>query len=449
MATSMMACITTLAEALAAGRTSSVALTSAALDRIGDPDGEGARTFLHLDRDLALTQAAASDALRSRHIVPSPLAGIPISVKDLVDIQGEVTTAGSTVLQDQPPATADAPVVARLRAAGAVIIGRTNMTEFAYSGLGLNPHYGTPGNPFDRQRIPGGSSSGAAVSVADGMAAGAVGSDTGGSVRIPAAFCGLAGLKPTQRRVPRDGAVPLSWSQDSIGPLARTVSGCALLDAAMAGDPIAVPRAMPLQGLRVAVPRSYLFDDLEDAVAQAFDRALQRLSAAGAVVRDLPMPQLDRIQAINAKGGVIMAEAYAWHRALIETRGNEYDPRVRSRILRGNQQSGPEYVEAMRGRAALMAETDAATAGIDVMAVPTVAVLPPRFDALEDDADYARINLLVLRNTTAFNVLDRPALTIPCPTDGPIPAGLMLVGFRGHDRRLLSIGLSAEGVIAG
>jgi aspartyl-tRNA(Asn)/glutamyl-tRNA(Gln) amidotransferase subunit A len=220
------------AAALASGRTTSRALVETALDRIADPAGEGARTFVRTYPTQARASADAIDALRRANRAPSPFAGIPVSLKDLLDVAGEPTPAGSVVLADAPLATAHAPVVQRLLAAGLIPVGRTNMTEFAFSGVGINPHYGTPRSPYGRQadgsgRVPGGSSSGAAVSVSDHMAFAAIGTDTGGSCRIPAAFCGVVGYKPTQRRVPRDGVLPLSTTLDSIGPLARTVACCA------------------------------------------------------------------------------------------------------------------------------------------------------------------------------------------------------------------------------
>src|ERR1700693_2729328 len=199
-----------LAADLATGLTSSRELVEIALARIADPGGEGARTFVKVYADTARAAADAQDKLRQAGYVASPLAGLPVSLKDLFDVAGEQTLAGSKALDDMPAAERDAPIVARLRAAGAVLIGRTNMTEFAFSGVGINPHYGTPGNPYDRALIPGGSSSGAAVSVSDGGAVVAIGTDTGGSVRIPAALCGIVGFKPTQKRIPRDGAIPLS-----------------------------------------------------------------------------------------------------------------------------------------------------------------------------------------------------------------------------------------------
>lgn len=439
--------ILSLAAALADGRTTSLALTEAAIARIEDPAGEGARAFLRFDRETALAQARASDLQRTHGIVPSPLAGIPISVKDLFDVRGQVTTAGSTVLADAAPAEHDAAAIARLRAAGAVIIGRTNMTEFAFSGLGLNPHYGTPANPCDRSRIPGGSSSGAAVSVADGMAVAAIGSDTGGSIRIPAAFCRLAGFKPTQARVPRDGAFPLSWSLDSVGPIARSIACCAIIDAVLAGEEPTAPCEPSLEGLRLVVPRSYLLDGLDACVSEAFDDALDRLAQAGAKIEDRAMPILDRIPALNARGGLVTAEAYARHRELLEQAGDRYDPRVSSRIRRGAQQTAAEYIELTRARAALMAETDALTADADALVLPTVAIVPPRFDALQDDETYYRINTQVLRNTSAFNFLDRPAASVPC-CGSACPTGLMIVGTRGQDRRLLAVARAVETAVS-
>ncbi|MCW2246569.1 aspartyl-tRNA(Asn)/glutamyl-tRNA(Gln) amidotransferase subunit A [Azospirillum fermentarium] len=438
--------LASLADALASGQTTSTALVTQALDRIADPAGEGARAFTRVDRDAALAAAAASDALRAHGVVPSPLAGIPVSVKDLFDIRGQTTAAGSRLLRDAPPATADAAVVARLRAAGAVIVGRTAMTEFAFSGLGLNPHTGTPGNPFGRDRIPGGSSSGAAVSVADGMAAAAVGSDTGGSVRIPAAFCGLAGFKPTQARVPRDGAFPLSWTLDTVGPLGRSVACCALMDAVMAGEAPEVPEPAPVAGLRLAVPRCHALDGLDATVAAAFARALDRLSAAGARVVEIDGAVFDRIPQANARINFSTAEAYALHRPWLATRSGEYDPRVRARLERALLATAPDYVDLMRARQALMAQADALTRAYDAVVLPSVAVVAPRFDELTDDADYARINLLVLRNTSLFNFLDRPAVSVPVASDD-LPVGLMLAGAMGGDHALLSLAQGIEAVV--
>src|SRR3954464_13335170 len=278
-----------LAADLDAGRTPARTLVDACLAKIADPQGEGARAFLHVDAEAAIEAAEAMDRLREVKAAPSPFAGIPISIKDLFDIKGQVTRAGSRALDDSAPAEADAPVVARLRRAGFIVIGRTNMTEFPYSGIGINPHYGTPKSAFNRSvgHVPGGSSSGAAVSIADGMAYGALGTDTGGSCRIPAAYNGIVGYKPTQRRVPLDGGVPLSFSLDSFGPLANSVACCAALDAVLAAEALAPIQPRPSRGMRLAVPTTIALDDLDDAVAKSFERTLATLSKAGALIENI------------------------------------------------------------------------------------------------------------------------------------------------------------------
>ena len=275
--------LASLADDLETGRTSARKLVDECIARIADPAGEGQRVFIHVDKDAAIEAAEAMDRLRKAKAAPSRFAGIPVSIKDLFDIKGQVTRAGSRALDDFPPAQADATVVARLRRAGFIVIGRTNMTEFAYSGIGINPHYGTPKSAWQRSvgHVPGGSSSGAAVSIADGMAYGALGTDTGGSCRIPAAFNGIVGFKPTQRRVPLDGGVPLSSTLDSFGPLARSVSCCAILDAVLADEPVVPLRPRPIKGMRLAVPTTIVLDDLDDAVAKTFDRALRNFVAPG------------------------------------------------------------------------------------------------------------------------------------------------------------------------
>src|SRR5580693_3033881 len=278
--------LATLADDLAHGRTSARKLVDQCISRIADPAGEGIRTFLHVDREAAIEAAEAMDRLRAAKAAPSPYAGIPVSIKDLFDIKGQVTRAGSRALEDSPPAEVDATVVARLRRAGFIVIGRTNMTEFAYSGIGINPHYGTPKSAWQRHvgHVPGGSSSGAAVSIADGMAHGALGTDTGGSCRIPAAYNGIVGFKPTQRRIPLEGGVPLSFTLDSFGPLANTVNCCAVLDAVLADDQVRPLQPRPIKGMRLAVPTTVALDELEDEVARAFDRALATLSRQGALI---------------------------------------------------------------------------------------------------------------------------------------------------------------------
>jgi aspartyl-tRNA(Asn)/glutamyl-tRNA(Gln) amidotransferase subunit A len=442
--------ILTLAGELAAGKTTSRTLVEDALMRIAVPSGEGARAFLRTYRDSALAEAQASDALRAHGIVPSPLAGIPVSVKDLFDVAGDITRAGSKALADAAPAKADAIVVRRLRQAGAIIVGRTNMVEFAFSALGLNPHYGTPKNPWDRasSRIPGGSSSGAAVSVSDGMAVMGLGTDTGGSVRIPAALCGLTGFKPTARRIAKDGTFPLSATLDSIGPIAPSVACCALVDSILAGDAPLLPPALPLKGLRLGVVQDCVLEGLDSGVAEPFGAALARLSKAGASVTDMRFEALHRLPQINQKGGLVVAEAYAVHRELIARRKADYDPRVASRALRGADISAADYIELLAQRAAMIADSGRVAAPYDALLMPTVAMLAPAIAPLEaDDQLYAKTNLAILRNPSVVNFLDGCALSIPCHQPGEGPVGLMVVGQSGEDRHLLAVGLALESAL--
>ena len=436
-----------LAQDLATGRTTSRRLAEQALARIEDPKGEGARAFVKVYKAQALAAADASDALRKAGIVPSPLAGLPVSIKNLCNVAGETTLAGSKALDDAPPANDDAPVVARLRAAGAVIVGSTNMSEFAFSGVGYNPHYGTPGNPADRARVPGGSSSGAAVSVADGMAVAALGTDTGGSVRIPAAVCGLVGFKPTARRVPIDGVVPLATSLDSIGPLAHSVECCAIVDAVFAGEPVRVPEPVPLAGLRFAVPMHFVMNDLDPGVIKAFERALRALAAIGVKVEHIDLPQLDELPAINAKGGFAAAEAYAWHKDLLARRGNVYDPLVASRIRRGADMSAADYIELLDKRIDLQRRVSAITANYDAVAMPTCAIPAPTLEEVSTAEGFTKKNLLLLRNTSVGNFLDCCGISLPCHTPGELPVGFMLMGEPMTDKRLLAMARSVAPVV--
>ncbi len=437
-----------LAADLANGRTSSRELVEGALARIADPAGEGSRIFVKVYAENARSAADAQDQLRKAGYIASPLAGLPVSLKDLFDVAGERTLAGSKALDDTPPAQCDAPIVARLRAAGAVLIGRTNMTEFAFSGVGINPHYGTPGNPYDRRLIPGGSSSGAAVSVSDGGAVVAIGTDTGGSVRIPAALCGVVGFKPTQYRIPRDGVTPLSTTLDSIGPLANSVACCAVADAVMAGEPPIAPPTIPVVGLRLGVPHSYVLDGLAAEVANGFADACTILSQAGARIIDLPLAELSEVPTINAGGGFAPIEAYAWHKPLLERRGNEYDPRVRTRIERASDMTAVEYIRLRAARRDLIGRVALQTSGFDALLMPAVAITAPPIAAFQQDVDYRRLNALLLRNPSAVNFLDRCAITVPIGTIGP-PVGLMIVGEHGEDRHLLGVGRGVEAALNG
>ena len=418
------------------------------LARATDPAGEGARVFTRLYAESARREADAADAAYRQGGLAGALAGVPVSVKDLFDVAGDVTTAGSRVLAEAAPAAADAAIVARLRAAGAVIVGRTNMTEFAYSGVGLNPHYGTPKNPYDRASalIPGGSSSGAAVSVSDGMAVVAIGTDTGGSVRIPAALCGLTGFKPTARRVPMDGVVPLAPSLDSIGPIGLTVDCCARVDAVLAGEVYKPLPQVELSSLRLGVLQGYVLDALDGATAAAFDRALATLERAGAKLEAIEFPALARIPASNQTAAT---EAYAWHRTLLERAGDRYDPHVSARILHGAGVLAADYLDLMRARREIIREAERTFAGFDAILLPTTPRVAPPIAALEgSDAVYFDVNGAMLRNTSIFNFLDGCGLSIPCHLEGEAPVGLMIAGLSGWDAGILRIGSAMEGVLS-
>jgi aspartyl-tRNA(Asn)/glutamyl-tRNA(Gln) amidotransferase subunit A len=441
--------LASLANDLETGRTSARKLVDACLARIADPSGEGARAFIHVDAEAAIEAAEAMDRLREVKAAPSPFAGIPVSIKDLFDIKGQVTRAGSRALEDSAPAEADATVVARLRRAGFVVIGRTNMTEFAYSGIGINPHYGTPKGAWRRSvgHVPGGSSSGAAVSVADGMAHGALGTDTGGSCRIPAAYNGIVGFKPTQRRIPLDGGVPLSFTLDSFGPIARTASCCAVLDAVLADEPIVRLQPRPIKGMRLAVPTTVALDELDDEVARAFERALDTLSRQGALIERIAVPEFLDVAVMNTKGGFAAAESYAWHRYLIVGCGDVYDPRVSTRILRGESISAADYIDLLSARKSLIERAAARLAPYDALVLPTTANTPPRIADLADDKAFAKANLLSLRNCTLINMIDGCAISLPCHREGEVPVGLMLAASGGADRRIFELAAGMEDVI--
>lgn len=436
-----MKTILSLQADLAAGRTTSVALVESALDNIQRHRESGGAAYVHVDAERALAAARASDMARVAGTVASPLAGLPVSIKDLFDVQGEFTRAGSKALAPDAPALQDAPTVARLRQAGAILLGRTNMSEFAFSGLGWNPHYGTPRSPFDATRVSGGSTSGGAVSVAGDMAVAALGTDTGGSIRIPSAFCGLTGFKPTARRVPLTGAVPLSTSLDSAGPLARSVSCCAIVEGILSNDPLDATPAR-LDGLRLYVTRDYVFDGIDDSVARAFEATLSVLSARGARIVPFDFPELGDLPAINAGGGFTAAEAWAWHRELLGSHGEDYDQRVAQRIRRGKNQSASDYIDLLAARLLLQQTAARRLQDADAWLMPTVAVEAPTVQSLEGaDEDFFAINGKVLRNATVINFLDGCATALPTHTNG---IGYSVCGLAGQDARILKISAACE-----
>jgi aspartyl-tRNA(Asn)/glutamyl-tRNA(Gln) amidotransferase subunit A len=415
----------------------------ALLSRIDEP--RAARVFTTVYADAARGAADAADARTRAGISLGPLDGALVSIKDLFDVAGETTRAGSKILRDAAPAAIDAPVVQRLRRAGAVIFAKTAMVEFAFSGLGLNPHDGTPGNAVDETRVPGGSSSGAGVAAALGFGDIAIGTDTGGSVRIPAAFNGVVGLKPSAQRVPRDGAFPLSYTLDSIGPLAKSVQQCADADAVMAGDEPFPLAPAPLAGLRIGVPRGAMFEDTDAVVADAFERGLDALARAGARVATLGIEDLlAAMRDATAAGSIAAIEAAAVHAEWVHTRAADFDPRVHVRIARAASVPAADYIRILRRRNELVAAMDARLADVDVLAMPAVAIVPPRIDAvLHDDDAYGRTNMLVLRNTMLGNFFDLAGVSLPI-AGTPLPVGMMLLARNGHDCRLLAIAAGAE-----
>jgi aspartyl-tRNA(Asn)/glutamyl-tRNA(Gln) amidotransferase subunit A len=418
-----------------------------ALARIADPKGEGARACLTVYADAARTAADAADARAAHGASLGPLDGTIISIKDLFDVAGEPTRAGSKVLAEEAaPAKADAAIVRRLRTAGAVIIAKTNMTEFAFSGIGANPHFGTPGNPRDRARVPGGSSAGAPVSVADGMCDIAIGTDTGGSVRIPAALCGLVGFKPSRQRVPTEGAFPLSTTLDSVGPIARTVADCAAADAVMAAVDILPLEPITLSGLHFGVVEGLPLDRLDDTVAAAFVLAVKRLDGAGVRITHEVLSLLDDMSDINAKGGISPYEACGIHRDRMNRRAADIDPNVRARIARGCEVSAADYADMVRDRNGLVRAMDARLAPLDVLVMPTSSIVAPTIAEVADTKVFAARNAAILRNPSIVNFFDLCAISLPLPA--PIPVGLMLVARNGDDHRLLRIAAATAQLFA-
>lgn len=429
---------------------------SAAVERqyakVADPQGEGSRAFLSLDIDAA--RAAAVQA-QSRIDARSArtLEGITVVIKDLFDVRDEVTAAGSVVLRSRATATVDCPAVARLRAAGAIAFGRSNMVEFAYSGVGINPHYGTPRNVWGREsdgggRVPGGSTSGGGVAVADGMAVTALGSDTGGSVRIPAALNGIVGFKPTAFRVPVVGAVPLSFSLDSVGPLANSVDCCARIDAVLANE-TALPTKTDLRGKRFLKPIATVWQDLDPQVEQSCNRAIDVLRDQGAEIVEAPMPTLDEYFARASHLGLTAPEALDWHQANINLNGAGYDRRVWQRMQLGKDISRGQYSATLFFRRLWIDRMNAALADYDALICPTSACIAPEIaPLLESDELFFEANARILRNTAWVNFMDGCGLTIPCHPLGTAPVGLQLVGRHGTDRTVLALGAACEAAIA-
>ena len=411
----------------------------------------GQHVFLRRFDEPARAAAIGIDATRAAGAPLPALAGTPISIKDLFDVAGQPTTAGSLALEPALPASSDCSVVARLRHAGAVLVGHTNLSEFAFSGVGINPHHGTPVNPLspaDTPLIPGGSTSGGAVSVAIGAAWAALGSDTGGSIRIPAALCGLVGFKNTQRLTPLDRTIPLSSTLDTACAITRTVADAIFVHGILAARTPALP-GRPLHALRFAVPRTLMLDGLEPIVAAAFDRALRALRDAGAAVEEIDLPPLLQLAGLQANGGFSAAESWAWHRRRLAEREADYDPRVALRIKRGAAISAADYLDLHRARRAWIDAVEAAARGFDALLSPTVPMLaPPIAPLVASDERFFETNARLLRNPSVVNLLDGCALSLPCPADGPLPVGLMVWGPALADDAILGASLAIEAALA-
>ena len=434
---------------LAVGKTTARQHLETCLEAIDSEDGR--RAFITVNSDAARAEADRVDAMRAAGAALPPFAGVTLSVKDLFDIAGEITRAGSRVLDGAAPAARDCSVVARLRAAGFNIIGRTNMTEFAYSGLGMNPHHGNPRSPWERDvdggRVAGGSSSGSAVSISDGMSAATIGSDTGGSTRAPAVYCGIVGLKPTTTRMPSDGIYPLSTSFDAAGPMGHSADCCAVMDDIMAGGTGRAETPFPLPGLRLAIPRGYLFDELDPEVATGFEAAVARLSASGAAISDINLDILEELRPANRPKSIASAEAFAIHRNQLAARRDGYDPYVATRLDGGSTILAADYIAMHRERDATYTAVQAVTRPFDALLLPTSPCVPPKIAPLDTTDALMKASARVLRNTALSNYLDRPTITIPCHRAGEAPVGLSLMGSRHHDRRLLAIAAGVERIV--
>jgi len=429
---------------LVRGQTTREALVAGALEKASHPAAKS--VFTKLYPEAALAAARAADAAQQAGVVQPALAGLPVSIKDLYGVAGETTMAGSIVCQGEPAQTQDAPVVARLRAAGSAIVGKTNMTEFAFSGIGINPHYGTPVNPTDQTiaRVPGGSSSGAGVSVALGLSVAGLGSDTGGSIRIPAALCGIVGFKSTQNRVPLEGALELSRSLDTVCAMTRSVQDCITVDAVLSGAMLPV-RRRPVAGMRLAVPQTVVLDGLDKTVAQAFDRSLSILSEAGAQIIEIPLTEFADIPKVNTPGGLSPIEAYAVHHERLARAQAQFDQRVAARVMLGAPITAQQYIAVLDKRRAWIASVERAIEGYDALICPTVPTVAPELEKLiASDEAFFKANGQMLRNTFTINLLDGCSYSLPCHRDGELPVGLMLSSVHGDDACLSAVALAVE-----
>ena len=418
-----------------------------AIEGAASPAAQHVFTQLYADVARATAQRCDAQAQAGRSL--GALHGVCITLKDNIDVTGETTMAGGVVCAGEAPAMHDAPVVQRLRDAGAVVLGKTNMSEFAFSGVGINPHHGTPVNPADtaHARVPGGSSSGAAVSVALGLAEVGIGTDTGGSIRIPAALCGLVGFKATQARIPCTGVMELSRTLDTVGSITRSVRACLAVDAVLSQQPLPTD-AVKLRGLRFAVPQTLMMDDVDTTVAQAFARTLSRISKAGAQVVEIPFTALGDIAALSMPGGFSPIEGYAAHHARLERGAHQIDPRVVARMVLGKGISAQDYLELHNRRHAWIAAAEQTLQGFDAMLCPTVPMVAPLTEPLlKDDEAFFKVNRLLLRNPSAINYMDGCAWSLPCHAVGDLPVGLMVSGLAGQDAHLAQVALALENLM--
>lgn len=437
-----------LNQRLMRGETTREALVAGALEAAGLPAAKS--IFTKMYPEAALAAARAADASQKAGVSLPALAGLPVSIKDLYGVAGETTMAGSIVCKGEPAQTKDALVVARLRAAGSAIVGKTNMTEFAFSGIGINPHYGTPVNPTDQTvaRVPGGSSSGAGVSVALGLSVAGLGSDTGGSIRIPAALCGIVGFKSTQNRVPLEGALELSRALDTVCAMTRSVQDCITVDAVLSGALLPV-RRRPIAGMRLAVPQTVVLDGLDNTVAQAFDRSLSILSEAGAQIIEIPLTEFADIPKVNAPGGLSPIEAYAVHHERLARAQTQFDPRVAARVMLGAPITAQQYIALLDKRRAWIASVERAIEGFDALMCPTVPTVAPELEKLiASDEAFFKANGQMLRNTFTINLLDGCSYSLPCHREGELPVGLMLSSVHGDDARLSAVALAVEDALS-
>ncbi len=401
--------------------------------------------------------AYSIDRARNKTQSLTPLAGIPIALKDLFNIRNEKTMAGSVVRKHYAqPEAADAEVVAPLRAAGLLFFGRTNMSEFAFSGIGKNPHYGTPLSIWDRDtgRLPGGSSSGSGVAVAEGIVSAALGSDTAGSCRIPAAFNGVVGVKPSFGRMSLNGIFPLSPTLDAPGPLAVDVDSCFILDQLMCGNikpDSALPKLVPfdLKQLKLVIPQAGVMDNLDPEVQTAFDISIDALMAAGAKVHHAPLPVLDHCDDFFIERPVVPYEAWQNHRELLEKHLEEYDPFVGKRMLAGSSISAEEQQNRYRERQTIVDAFNQQFMSLqaDALLYPTVACIPPAITETEDEDDARRVNLHCLRNTATVNYFDGCSISLPCHQSGEAPVGLMLSAANGSDEKLYRMAAAIEAAL--